>query len=199
MKDLQHILITNLMALRKERGLTQIELGEQVNYSDKTISKWENGDSCPNIEAVYRLAAFYGVSIDALLREDFSAEEPVVPTPVHEKPKPRYNRSVIGMLAIMVVWAVASLLFTIFRMTPIGVMAWTVFPWAVPASLIVALIFNSLWGNRRKNYLIISLFVWSLLASLVFTVVFPLLWPLLLLGVPAQIAIILWSQLKRKK
>jgi predicted ABC-type exoprotein transport system permease subunit len=69
----------------------------------------------------------------------------------------------------------------------------------VPASLIVALIFNSLWGNRRKNYLIISLFVWSLLASLVFTVVFPLLWPLLLLGVPAQIAIILWSQLKRKK
>ena len=43
MKDIQDILIDNLIALRRARGLTQIELGEQVNYSDKTTSKWENG------------------------------------------------------------------------------------------------------------------------------------------------------------
>ncbi len=202
MKDLQQILITNLIALRKDRGLTQIELGEQVNYSDKTISKWENGDSCPNIEAAYRLAVFYGVTVDDLLREDFlagRASASVSEAPEEGKPPRRYNRNVIGLLAIMVVWAVATVLFAILRLTPVGVKAWIVYPWALPSSLIVALVFNSLWGNRRKNYAIISAMVWSLLTALFFTIAFPRLWTLFLLGVPAQITVVLWSQLKKKK
>jgi transcriptional regulator with XRE-family HTH domain len=198
MKDIQHILVTNLIVLRKARGLTQIELGEQVNYSDKTISKWENGDSCPNIEAVYRLAVFYGVSIDDLLREDFLADAPRSAAPEEKAPK-NYNRTVIGLLAIMVVWAVATVIFIILKLTPADGMAWFVFPPAVPVSMIVALIFNSLWGNRRRNYLILSLFVWSLLACLFLIIAFPRLWTLFLLGIPAQITILLWSQLKKKK
>ncbi len=170
-----------------------------MNYSDKTISKWEHGDSCPNIEAAYRLAAFYGVTIDDLLRDDFLINRSPVSALKKEKAPRRYNKTVIGLLAMMVVWAVATVVFVILRLTAAKWLAWRVFPYAVPVSLVVALIFNSLWGNRRKNYLLISLMIWSLLAGLFFTVVFPRLWTLLLLGIPAQIAVILWSQLNKKK
>ena len=72
--NVQDNLINNMIALRRAKGLTQIELGEKINYSDKTISKWEKGDSCPNVEAVYRLAKFYDVSVDDLLSADFKNE-----------------------------------------------------------------------------------------------------------------------------
>ena len=117
MKDIQEILITNLIALRKSKGLTQIELGERVNYSDKTISKWENGDSCPNVEAIHRLAKFYGVRIDDLLREDFEVDAPAQVEDAGERQR-RYSKLVITALAVMAVWIVATVLFIAFSFDP---------------------------------------------------------------------------------
>jgi len=52
---------------RKKEGLTQIELAEKINYSDKVISKWERGESIPNIEAIKSLADCFSISIDEIL------------------------------------------------------------------------------------------------------------------------------------
>ena len=73
--NIQDVLIQNMITVRKHRGLTQSELGKQIGYSDKTISKWEHGDSCPSIEAVYQLARFYGVSVDDLLSDTFQVQK----------------------------------------------------------------------------------------------------------------------------
>lgn len=194
MKNLQEILINNLIALRKARGLTQIELGEYVSYSDKTISKWENGDSCPNIEALYRLAEFYGVRIDDLLRADFRVDLPAR----QESPRRRYSKLVITMLATVAVWCVALLLFTVLVLDPRVVGEWLCFIYAVPVSLVTVLVFNSLWGNRRHNYFIISLLLWSLLTTVFLQLLSYRLWMVFLLGIPIQIAVILWSQLKKQ-
>ena len=194
MKDLQEILITNLITLRKARGLTQIELGERVSYSDKTISKWENGDSCPNIEALYRLAEFYGVRIDDLLRADFRADLPIR----QEAPRRRYSKLVITMLAVVAVWCVAILLFAVLTLDEGMVGEWLCFIYAVPVSLVTVLVFNTLWGNRRMNYLIISLLLWSLLTTAFLQLLSYHLWMVFLLGIPIQIAVILWSQLKKQ-
>ncbi len=194
MKDLQEILITNLITLRKARGLTQIELGERVSYSDKTISKWENGDSCPNIEALYRLAEFYGVRIDDLLRADFRADLPIR----QEAPRRRYSKLVITMLAVVAVWCVAILLFAVLTLDESMVGEWLCFIYAVPVSLVTVLVFNTLWGNRRMNYLIISLLLWSLLTTAFLQLLPYHLWMVFLLGIPIQIAVILWSQLKKQ-
>lgn len=194
MKNLQEILINNLIALRKARGLTQIELGERVSYSDKTISKWENGDSCPNIEALYRLAEFYGVRIDDLLRADFDAALPAR----QEKPRRRYSKLVITLLAVVAVWCVALLLFTVLVLDPAVMREWLCFIYALPVSFVTVLVFNSLWGNRRHNYLIISFLLWSLLTTVFLQLLSYHLWMVFLLGVPIQIAVILWSQLKKQ-
>ena len=193
--NIQDVLISNLISLRKSRSLTQIELGEKINYSDKTISKWENGDSCPNIEAVHKLAKFYDVSIDDLLSEDFQIDKKIVAE------KQRNNsKLIISLLAVMTVWLIATIIFVAISLLDIA-NAWMVFIVAVPASAIVALVFNSIWGNTRFNYLIISILLWTLLTAIFLSALkyAKVLWVIFLIGVPIQIAIILWSQLKRKK
>jgi transcriptional regulator with XRE-family HTH domain len=64
------VLQNNLIKLRQEKGITQKELAEKVNYSDKVISKWERGESQPNIEAISILADYFKVSIDFLVGKD---------------------------------------------------------------------------------------------------------------------------------
>lgn len=194
--NVQDNLINNMIALRRARGLTQIELGEKINYSDKTISKWEKGDSCPNVEAVYRLAKFYDVTVDDLLSEDFSHDS----AEKSARRQRRYSKLIISCLAVMAVWVMATIIFSVLliKSTPTP---WTVFVAATPASAIVALVFNSMWGNTRYNYLIISALLWTLLASIYLGALeyARILWVIFLIGIPIQIAIILWSQLKRQK
>jgi len=192
--NVQDTLINNLVALRRSRGLTQIELGEKINYSDKTISKWEKGDSCPNIEAVYKLAKFYDVSVDDLLSEDFNRDSEATSA----RRQRRYSKMIISCLAVLAVWVTATIIFSVLliKATP---SPWTVFVAAAPASSIVALVFNSMWGNTRYNYLIISILLWTLLASIYLSALefARILWVIFLIGIPIQIAIILWSQLKK--
>jgi transcriptional regulator with XRE-family HTH domain len=61
------LLRENLIKLRDEKGLTQKQLAEELNYSDKVISKWERGESIPNIEVLSDIADFYSTSIDELV------------------------------------------------------------------------------------------------------------------------------------
>ena len=70
MQDLKFIIAKNIQKLRQEKGMTQVELAEKINYSDKTISKWENGDALPDIETLFLIAEFYGLTIDALCSEN---------------------------------------------------------------------------------------------------------------------------------
>ncbi|MDY0064395.1 MAG: helix-turn-helix transcriptional regulator [Bacilli bacterium] len=57
-----------LKTLRKNRGLTQSELAEKLNVSNKTVSKWENGMGIPEMSSLLMLADFYHVSVDDILR-----------------------------------------------------------------------------------------------------------------------------------
>jgi transcriptional regulator with XRE-family HTH domain len=193
--NVQETLISNLIALRKSRGLTQIDLGEKINYSDKTISKWEKGDSCPNVEAVYKIAKFYGVSVDDLLSQDFRADSGAAA----EKQR-NYSKLIISLLAIMAVWVIATIVFVSLSLMSFR-KTWLIFILATPCSAIVALVFNSMWGNTRLNYPIISVLLWTtlttvFLSSLEYISVF---WVVFLVGIPIQIAIVLWSQLKNQR
>ena len=63
MKSVSEIVISNLIKLRKKSGLTQIELSQKINYSDKAISRWEKGEVIPSIEVLEKLAEIYQVNI----------------------------------------------------------------------------------------------------------------------------------------
>lgn len=201
MEKLKPIIAKNISDLRKNIGLTQIELAEKLNYTDKAVSKWERGDSVPDVAVLKSLADLFGVTVDYMLTEDHS--EVTV-----KQEKRKASHLVISLLSVMLVWTVATLAYVI-----LGVIPWTdepltkiwiVYVYAVPVSAIVLIIFNSIWGNRRRNYLFISVLVWSIFIALFLTLWLlnvggNRLWMILLLGIPAQIIIILWSHLRVRR
>lgn len=188
MNDLKSTVARNIAALRQAKGMTQLELAEQLNYSDKAVSKWERAESMPDISVLVDLCDLFGVSLDALVR----GEEPK-PQEVPEK-KPQYRRSVICLLSVLLVWFLAMASFVMLNLFSTGLPAWLSFIYALPVSMIVWLVFNSLWFRRRMNYLIISLLMWTLLLSvhLSFLMLGTNIWMIYLLGVPGQLILLVW-------
>lgn len=58
-----------LLSLRKQQGLTQLELAEALHISRQAISKWETGEAEPSLENLKSLSQIYHISLDELLRE----------------------------------------------------------------------------------------------------------------------------------
>lgn len=197
MEDLKLIIAKNITNLRQSAKLTQIELAERLNYSDKAISKWERAESLPDITVLKAIADLFGVPLDYLVRE---THEP--PAEKTQEISGKRNHRVITTLSILIVWFVATLAFALMDMiAPVLWVRYLVFVYALPVSMIVWLVFNSIWFNRRVNYTIISLMMWTGLLSVVLTLyAFGIgSWQLLLLGIPGQMAIFLWSKLQYHK
>lgn len=198
MEDLKLIIAKNIAALRQASRMTQLELAEKLNYSDKAISKWERGESIPDVLVLKSIADLFGVTLDYLLEADHAEK----PKPSQESPGYLHrNRKVTTTLSVLLVWFVATMAYVVMDLAiPASVFKWIPFAYAVPVSMIVWLVFNSIWFNKRRNYCIISLLMWTGLLSVVLTVAACCFWPwkLLFLGIPGQIAILLWSRYKKK-
>ena len=65
---------TNISAFRRQCGMTQAELAERLNYTDKAVSKWERGESMPDVTTLVQLADLFGVSLDDLAGRTGGAE-----------------------------------------------------------------------------------------------------------------------------
>ncbi len=64
-----------IQSLRKEKGLTQKQLADQMNISDRTVSKWERGYGCPDISLLPKLSSLLGVNIESILDGDLVSNE----------------------------------------------------------------------------------------------------------------------------
>ena len=197
MTELRDTIAKNICDLRTGAGMTQLALAEVLCYSDKAVSKWERGESVPDIFMLKRIADFFGVSVDYLL-EDEHAE--CAEHKTHHVKVAARNRLVVSVLATSLVWFIATLAFVgMLIFAPDAVLRpWMMFVYAIPTSSIVALVFNSIWGKHKINYLIISILGWSVLLAVFMTllVIFNLnTWPVFLVGIPGQVIVIIWSGL----
>ena len=149
MEDIKSNVAKNITELRIHNNMTQMELGEKLNYSDKTISKWERGESSPDISVLVEIADLFGVTLDYIVRAD-SIEDVVIERKTKET---KYNRRAISYIAESGAWIVAVFAFIITTLI-VGEMTfqWLYFIYALPIVLIVKLIFNSIWFNPRHNY-----------------------------------------------
>ena len=196
----------NIASYRKRMQLTQLGLAEKLNYSDKAVSKWERGESAPDVQTLVQLADLFDVSVNDLLvdpnalPENPGAVERVMGKAVEKTLKRKANKSIILMLSSVLVWFVALLIFVVLSSFDIP-KTWLAFIYAVPANAIVLLSLRSAWRDFRWNQILISAIVWGGLLSLYITLVMFLnvhVWKLYLLGIPGQIAIILWFRLYHK-
>ena len=197
-KDINKVIASNLLKLRKAKKLTQLELAEKFNYSDKTISKWENGESLPSIDVLTELANFYDTTLDALTHEnDITIQKQSKNKVRRERMFP--VRPVISLISICAVWIAATAIFSSLKMID-NVNYPIVFLWAVPASCLLLVIFTSIW-SKKKRYLFISIsaLLWTTILCIHIQFLEYHLWPLYLVGIPVQIAIMLSGALVKKK
>ena len=196
---------TNIAVQRKRSGLTQAGLAEKLNYSDKAVSKWERGESMPDILTLMQLAEQFEISVSDLLEDP--NELPGNPgklekamTQVSEKAlKRKANKNVILGLSTTLVWFVALLIFVVISSFDLPY-SWISFFYAVPVTAIVLLSLRSAWHDFRWNRALISIIVWGFLVSIYTTLLVFLrfnMWKLFLLGIPGEIAITLWFRLFR--
>lgn len=196
MEDVKSIVAKNIMELRLLNNMTQAELGEKLNYSDKTISKWERAESSPDISVLVEISHLFGVSLDYMV----SSENIETYMKETKQKEVKYNHRVIAYISESIVWIIAIFAFIITSLiTSKATFQWLYFVYALPIVIIIKLIFNSIWFNPRRNYLIISALIWAILAAvhisfLYFGINVALIY---LLGIAGQIVIVLWSFLKK--
>lgn len=203
MEDIKRIIARNIADLRKSKGMTQLDLAEKLNYSDKAISKWERGDSIPDVLVLKTIADLFGVTVDYLLEDEHQVVAPPVENTDDAQPQARKHRfpfrvhAVITVISVLLVWLIATFLFFVFWYALPSSFLGKILPflYAMPVSAIVWLVFNTIWFSRRKNYLIISIMMWTFLIAIWLTVMLGGLniWLIFLLGIPGQAIILAWS------
>ncbi len=192
MDNLQEIISNNIVKLRMQNNLAQSDLAKKLNVSEKTISKWECGESTPNVIELKQIADLFQVTVDYILVKQEKNKLLIN----RKTAKHNLNTVPLTFLSVSPVWIIATLIFTLIAIFT-GKYIWYIFYISVPITMLLFIIFNSIWGNRRNNYYIISVFIWSILFCLYFTLYQYKIWQIFFLGIPAQITIYLWSRLKK--
>ena len=208
-EKLKRQLGANIAAYRKRAGLTQLGLAEKLNYSDKAVSKWERGESMPDVLTLTQLAELFDITVNDLLidpdalPEQTGPVERVVGKAVEKTLKRKADKKIILLLCSVLVWFVALLAFVVaFSLNvPNKWQSFMAFVYAVPVNSIVAVSLNSAWRDFRKNKLFVSGIVWGSLLSIYLSLLIFLhvnIWMLFLLGIPGQAAVLLWGRLFHK-
>lgn len=205
-EKLKAILGSNIASYRKRERLTQAGLAEKLNYSDKAVSKWERGESMPDVLTLVQIAELFKISVNDLLTdpnclpEEKGAVVGRMEKAVEKTLKRKADKLSILGLSSLLVWFVALLLFVI--ISSLGIeKSWLAFFYAVPANAIVLLSLLSAWHDFRWNKTLVSVIVWGSLLSLYMSLLIFLkvnIWKLFLLGIPGQLAVLLWFRLFRK-
>ena len=194
---------TNITAYRKRAGLTQAGLAEKLNYSDKAVSKWERGESVPDVITLVQLAEQFGITVNDLLvdpnqlPEETTRFQQAMGQVSETALKRKADKNIILALSSLLVWFVALLFFVV--VSSFGIpYSWLAFFYAVPANCIVLLSLRSAWHDFRWNRALISGIVWGSLASIhatLLTLAKFNMWKLYLLGILGQAAIFLWFRM----
>ena len=198
MKDLKDIIAHNLVRLRQQAGLTQLKLAEKLNYSDKAVSKWERGESIPDLRVLIQLAELYNIKVDDIITEHPEGE-------VKPKINLRKQRILIVLLSVGLVWFIATGVFAalyFWRVTE--QYAWLSYIIAPFASAVVLTVFSGIWGSKLTNAITCTLILWSVVTVFhvffaVFAPVADKWWLFYVVAAPFQVLIIFWFFFRKVK
>jgi len=184
--EFKKIVAENIAHYRKNMGLTQLQLAEKINYSDKAISKWERAESLPEVYVLQQLATLFGITLNDFLT-------------VGRKPRQSLTtkaRVLISILSAGIVWLVATVIFVLANLIDpnIAFPMWLVFIYAIPASSIVLLVFSLIWGNNRLSFGFVTSLAVGLTLSIYLSLFqsYPHIWYIFISLVPIEILAMFW-------
>lgn len=187
-EKLREYFARNLAHYRKALGLTQIELAERLNYSDKSVSKWERGDGLPDLAVTAQIAEIFGLTVNDMIAE---------------KPKRRLmttrNKIIITLLSMGVAWLVATILFFICEIIFPSIKVWWLFYiYAIPISAIVGIVFSCIWWKKIHLFASVSTLIWSAALCVMLTVSVPKIYLIFIVAAVLQILALLWFLIKKQ-
>ncbi len=198
MVDLKLVIASNIIRLRTEAGMTQSELGAKLNYSDKSISKWERAESLPDANVLKQMSEIFGVSIDYLFSTN--DEWKPDPEPCKKEETCTFNVRAVEAVALCGIGAFAFLLFILFWIIN-DIFLWIVFFAAFPVIVLTHLVLNSVWHKGKGNIIIIGVLVFSVLL-LIYTSLLLCgknAWQIFLMIFPTVLILFCISQIRKKR
>lgn len=172
--------------------MTQNELAEKLNYSDNAVSRWERGEVTPSIETLQQISETFAVPLESLFKEN------VVVAMNNSERTQKISKLSIMLLFVSLVWFIVSVIY-VYVDAIFGINAWQIFVWSIPASSLILLPFNKLWGRTVWKFVILSVFIWTTLVSFYLQLLEYNLWLVFITGVPVQVALVIWAFIKPKK
>ncbi|MDD2227173.1 MAG: helix-turn-helix domain-containing protein [Clostridia bacterium] len=199
MEDLKKVVANNIIKYRKRAKLTQVELAEKLNYSDKAISKWERGDSLPDIAVLNDIAKLFNVTLDSLVSDK---EEKAVSGLRNFFQRFYSNKMLITMSSSFIAWLVASIIFVALSLFTGIPNLWMIFVYTFPINCIILIVYNYLWKNIYYNFITVSLLIISLAVCTYLTLYlfFEInrIWLIFIIIVPLLILAYLWFIARNK-
>ncbi|MDD2445387.1 MAG: helix-turn-helix transcriptional regulator [Clostridia bacterium] len=199
MEDIKLIVANNIIKYRKKFKLTQAELAEKLNYSDKSISKWERGDSLPDIIILNDIAKIFNISLDNLI-----TQHEVKPYKRANKllEKIYNNKMLITLCSSIIVWLIASIAFVFLSIFTDISYLWVIFVYASTVNCIVLIALNYLWKNIYYNFATVASLIISLAISIYFSLYLFLdinrIWLIFIILIPLLILAYLWFIVRKK-
>ena len=194
LSELKLISASNIIKLRTEAGLTQAELGEKLNYSDKTISKWERGEAIPDAYVLTQMAEIFGVTVDYLLSSHDAWESPEQQAARQEEAG--YSVNMIIAISVLGVWTMALTIFVMLWL--FDIILWETFVVALPVSILTYMVLICVFRRRQHLQFVIAAFVLSMFILLYFTLPMQKPWQLFLIAIPAEIIVFLSCNIRRR-
>ena len=151
--DWREKLPKKLAELRKEAGLTQAELAEKINYSDKSVSKWERGDGVPDLSVLVTLSDLYNVSLDTLIGR---AQK------VPETKFSKLSRAAQLLTMSASVWLAATVAFVVLLLAaPSSWQCWKIFVVALPVNSVMLGVCFLRWKHYAWAFGVLSAAIWT--------------------------------------
>lgn len=192
MEDIKKTISKNLIHYRNQAKLTQYELAQKLNYSDKSISKWERGAGIPDIIILKQLADLYGIKVDNFFDENTT--ETLTSDTVSTK---NDKHLITTLISVGLVWFVATIVYVALLWLKIP-RCWLAFITAIPVSMIVLITLTRIWYPLYVVGIFVSLFVWTLALTIYLYTLTTHSYYLFIICVPCQFLIILWFILRYK-
>ncbi len=177
----------NISTYRKHIEMTQSQLATALNYSDKAVSKWERGESLPDVSVLLQICDIFGITMNELCYETNIAQS------IKVAPIKKMKHFYISLLSVGLCWLVATIVFTtLLIFTPGLPKKWLAFIYALPVSGIILVVLNTKWGKKIWNCLFVSIIIWGTLISICLSFNYSTLNWLYILGIPLQILTLIW-------
>lgn len=189
LEEIKNNFSQNLIKLRKSKNLTQAQLAEKLNYSDKAISKWEVGSVLPDVETLSHIADYFELTVNDLI---YKKKESIL----------RYitqNHLFTTLASIGLLWFLSTIVYFVISITTDLTKVWLTFIFTIPLTFVLLLVFSCLWFKKIWVYISLSGILWGIIISIYLAISNFSLWFLFVIGIAGQIFIFLTIPIGKHK